>query len=90
MSGKGNGSVHMKSSAVKGALSSTWQALKSMRMQGDVKQQGGSFIIAPGGHVFFSHLDEGTMDHTPINDLLEKAGVEQVDFEVVHEALKKK
>ena len=42
------GSEHVKSSALSGALRSTWEALKGLEMQGDVKQQGGQFVIGPG------------------------------------------
>lgn len=42
----------MKSSAFKGALSSTWLALKGMKLQGDFKQQGGAFIIGKGIYIY--------------------------------------
>jgi len=31
-----------------GTLRSTFQTLKSMQLQGDVKQQGGQFVLGPG------------------------------------------
>ena len=38
----------MKSSKLGGSLKSTFQAMKSMQLQGDVKQQGGQFVLGPG------------------------------------------
>jgi peroxiredoxin len=84
LSSQGAGSIHVKSSSLKGTLSSTWQALKGLKKQGDFSQQGGSFIIDPDGKILYSHLDQGTLDHVPINELLEKAGVKTVDFSAIH------
>ena len=41
-------SEHVKSSKLGGTLKSTFQAMKSMQLQGDVKQQGGQFVLGPG------------------------------------------
>ena len=37
-----------------GTLKSTFQTFKSMQLQGDVKQQGGQFVLGPG--IVFSLL----------------------------------
>ena len=76
----GAGSEHVKSSALYGSLKSTWEALKSLEMQGDVKQQGGQFVIGPGEQLHYVHLDTGSTDHAPINTVLEAAGVKTVVF----------
>ncbi|EGD72940.1 hypothetical protein PTSG_04672 [Salpingoeca rosetta] len=68
-------SEHMRSSVVMGLLQSTWRGLKSMRMQGDVKQQGGAFVVDQK-KLIFSHQDKSPDDHCPINTLLTKAGLE--------------
>ena len=39
---------HVKSSVLSGALKGTFQVLKSMQLQGDIKQQGGQFVLGPG------------------------------------------
>ena len=41
-------SEHVKSSKLGGTLKATFQALKSMKLQGDIKQQGGQFVLGPG------------------------------------------
>ena len=41
-------SEHVKSSKLGGTLKSTFQAMKSMQLQGNVKQQGGQFVLGPG------------------------------------------
>ena len=41
-------SEHVKSSKLGGSLKATFQALKSMQLQGNVKQQGGQFVLGPG------------------------------------------
>eukprot|EP00054_Salpingoeca_dolichothecata_P028499 m.216908 g.216908 ORF g.216908 m.216908 type:complete len:138 (-) comp26237_c0_seq3:315-728(-) len=77
----GGSSPHVKSSTMKGLLSSTWRGLKSMQMQGDVSQQGAQFVIGPGiDNLKFAHLDKDPMDHTDINILLKHAGLEPFDF----------
>jgi len=47
----GSSSEHVKSSMFGGTLKSTFQTLKSMQLQGDVKQQGGQFVLGPGKNV---------------------------------------
>jgi len=34
-----------------GSLKSIFQTLKGMQLQGDVKQQGGQFVLGPGKNV---------------------------------------
>ncbi|XP_071953388.1 peroxiredoxin-like 2C isoform X2 [Antedon mediterranea] len=76
----GNGSKHLKHSLIGGLLKSTWKAIKTGDFQGDVKQQGGSFILGPGDQVHFMHRDKADQDHRPINQLLAVAGVQQVSY----------
>ncbi|PVD22772.1 hypothetical protein C0Q70_16028 [Pomacea canaliculata] len=73
-------SKHIKSGAWAGTLKSVWRAIQYQEFQGDVKQQGGAFILGPGEEVHFSHLDESSTDHTNINELLREAGVHPVNF----------
>ena len=42
------GSEHVRSSVLAGFASSIWRTVKSMGMQGDVKQQGGQLVLGPG------------------------------------------
>ncbi|XP_064606955.1 peroxiredoxin-like 2C [Liolophura sinensis] len=75
-------SKHIKSGVLMGVLSSTWRAMRSPNeFQGDVKQQGGAFILGPGDVLHFAHHDQSSSDHMPINNLLTKAGVQQVSFQ---------
>eukprot|EP00043_Microstomoeca_roanoka_P019324 m.216125 g.216125 ORF g.216125 m.216125 type:complete len:50 (-) comp16981_c2_seq1:43-192(-) len=46
-----------------------------MKMQGDVRQQGGAFVINKK-ELVFSHLDKSPADHCPINTLLTQAGLQ--------------
>ncbi|XP_060080701.1 peroxiredoxin-like 2C [Ylistrum balloti] len=71
---------HVKQSPFMGILRSTWKAMKVQEYEGNIKQQGGAFILGPGDVVHFAHIDENSLDHMPINDLLEKAGVAPVSF----------
>lgn len=80
-------SEHVHSSFLGGLLKSTVAGLKSMRMQGDVSQQGAQFVLGPGDTCLFAHLDQGPLDHSPINTLLEAAGMERIDFKVRSAAL---
>lgn len=56
------------------------RGVKSLGLQGDVKQQGGSFLINTDGTVEFCHRDKGSMDHMPINDLLSRADIAPAEF----------
>ncbi|XP_033126173.1 peroxiredoxin-like 2C [Anneissia japonica] len=76
----GKGSKHLKHSLIGGILKSTWKAIKTGDFQGDVKQQGGSFILGKGEQVHFMHRDKADQDHRPINQLLAIAGVQQVSY----------
>ncbi|XP_021378114.1 thioredoxin-like protein AAED1 isoform X2 [Mizuhopecten yessoensis] len=78
--GDGKNNKHVKQNLFMGTLRSTWNALKVGEFEGNIKQQGGAFILGPGDVVHFAHIDENSLDHTPINDLLEKAGVAAVSF----------
>lgn len=71
----GGRSLHVKSSIAAGLLKSTWRGLKSMRLQGDVRQQGAAFVIDHSKAVF-SHIDRSPADHCPIDTLLLAAGRE--------------
>ncbi|XP_060080702.1 peroxiredoxin-like 2C [Ylistrum balloti] len=78
--GDGKDNKHVKQSLFMGTLKSTWNALKVGEFEGNIKQQGGAFILGPGDVVHFAHIDANSLDHTPINDLLEIAGVAPVSF----------
>ncbi|XP_069126960.1 peroxiredoxin-like 2C [Argopecten irradians] len=78
--GDSRNSKHVKQNLFMGTLKSTWNALKVGELEGNIKQQGGAFILGPGDVVHFAHIDKNSLDHTPINDLLEKAGVDPVSF----------
>ena len=41
-------SQHVKSSMLVGSLKAGFQAMKSMQLQGNIKQQGGQFVLGPG------------------------------------------
>ncbi|OWF38577.1 thioredoxin-like protein AAED1 [Mizuhopecten yessoensis] len=71
---------HVKQNVIMGVLRSTWKAMRVQEYEGNIKQQGGAFVLGPGDAVHFAHIDENSLDHTPINDLLEKAGVAAVSF----------
>ncbi|XP_005102404.1 peroxiredoxin-like 2C [Aplysia californica] len=75
-------SKHIKSGFVSGVASSVWRAMTSpvKEFQGDPKQQGAAFIIGPGNEVHFSHIDQESADHCPLNDILAQAGVMNVSF----------
>lgn len=71
---------HIKHNMVSGIFSSTWRAMKCQEYQGNVRQQGAEYILGPGEEVHFMHICESSTDQTPINDLLQLAGVKQVSF----------
>ncbi len=73
-------SPHVKSGMLIGTLKSTWRGLKSMRLQGNVTQQGGAFVLGPNDAIHFSHLDANPLDHADINTLLVAAGLPRFDF----------
>lgn len=83
ISGSLDSSKHIKSGFISGVMSSVWRAMRSsdrQEFQGDIKQQGGSFIMGPGDVCHFSHIDQGSTDHCQLNDLLSAAGVMNVSF----------
>jgi hypothetical protein len=67
-------SKHIKSSLAAGLARSTWRGLKSMRMQGDVKQQGGALVVKPPNTLLYAHQDQNPGDHADIDALLLHAG----------------
>ncbi|KAL6458749.1 hypothetical protein MHYP_G00322210 [Metynnis hypsauchen] len=75
-------SPHVKSSMLTGSLKSMWRAMTSpaFDFQGDPLQQGGAIIVGPGSDVHFAHFDMNRLDHAPINQLLQLAGVQMIDF----------
>eukprot|EP00117_Sycon_ciliatum_P024920 scpid82825/ scgid20798/ UPF0308 protein C9orf21 homolog len=66
-------SQHVTSSLV-GGLTNFVTGAVSTGLQGDVRQQGGAFIVAQDGTVEFWHRDSGSLDHAPIDDLLAHVG----------------
>ncbi len=48
--------------------------------QGSFDQQGGSLIVGPGPYLHFAHIDKNGRDHYPINSLLNKVGIQGVNF----------
>lgn len=73
-------SKHIKQNSFLGVMSSVWRGMKHHEYQGDIQQQGGALIIGPGDVIHFQHIDKNSSDHTPINSLLEIAGVQPVNF----------
>lgn len=77
----GNGdSPHVKSGNFGGIFSSMRRALSSSDSQGPRDQQGGSMIVGPGPYLHFSHVDKNARDHYSINGLLNKVGVQAINF----------
>ncbi|XP_041359066.1 peroxiredoxin-like 2C [Gigantopelta aegis] len=76
------GSKHVKSGFVMGILRSTWRAMReeARTYQGDVQQQGCALVVGPGDVLHYSHIDQSSTDHAPINELLKAAGVQAVSF----------
>lgn len=73
-------SRHVKQNAFMGVLRNMWKIMRVQEWQGDVKQQGGAYILGPGEVVHYIHVDKNQIDHAPINELLKRAGVQQVSF----------
>ncbi|KAL4236299.1 Thioredoxin-like protein aaed1 [Mactra antiquata] len=73
-------SKHVKQNVLMGVLRNMWKIMRVQEWQGDVKQQGGTFIIGPGEELHYSHVDKDQVDHKPINDTLRLAGVQPVSF----------
>ena len=73
-------SEHVKSGMLMGTLRSAGRFLKSMRMQGDVTQQGGAFVLGPGEVIHFAHQDASPLDHAAINDILRASGLDPLSF----------
>ncbi|XP_045159845.1 peroxiredoxin-like 2C [Mercenaria mercenaria] len=73
-------SKHVKQNSFMGVLRGMWKIMRVQEWQGDVKQQGGAFILGPGEVVHYIHIDKNQIDHAPINELLKRAGVQQVSF----------
>ncbi|GFO03206.1 thioredoxin-like protein aaed1 [Plakobranchus ocellatus] len=83
ISGALDASKHIKSGFLSGVASSVWRAMRSSgrkEFQGDIKQQGGAFILGPGDVCHYSHIDQSSTDHCSLNDLLSAAGVMNVSF----------
>eukprot|EP00055_Hartaetosiga_balthica_P013812 m.72580 g.72580 ORF g.72580 m.72580 type:complete len:65 (-) comp8388_c1_seq1:1341-1535(-) len=60
--------------------STGWTFSSGMKSQGSVKSQGGSFVIDEDGSLLYKHIDSGSLDNAPINDLLHAAGLAPFDF----------
>lgn len=73
-------SKHVKSGALTGIIQSVWRGMQFCELQGDIEQQGGAFILGPGDVCHFLHRDTSSTDHTPINNLLDLAGLPQLNF----------
>eukprot|EP00056_Hartaetosiga_gracilis_P004458 m.75212 g.75212 ORF g.75212 m.75212 type:complete len:91 (-) comp11838_c4_seq1:55-327(-) len=74
--------VHLKSGTMGGIWKSTkWAIGGGMKSQGSSKTQGGSFVIDEDGSLLYQHIDTGSLDNAPINDLLQAAGLETYPFE---------
>jgi len=43
-------------------------------------QQGGQLIVGPGPYLHFSHVDKTARDHYSINGLLNKVGIQAINF----------
>lgn len=82
--GKPGDSIHVKSSNLGGVfLHSMKRAITSsvlMDYQGGFDQQGGCLIVGPGPYLHFSHIDKNGRDHCPINGLLNKVGIQGINF----------
>ncbi|VDI30807.1 Hypothetical predicted protein [Mytilus galloprovincialis] len=63
-----------------GVMRSIWRSMKYQEFQGNVQQQGGALVVGPGNELLYSHVDKNSTSHTPINKLLEVAGVLPVSF----------
>ncbi|XP_059145576.1 peroxiredoxin-like 2C [Physella acuta] len=75
-------SKHIKSGFFSGMLSSVWRAMtaQSKQFQGDVTQQGGTYLLGPGDVCHFSHIDQNSADHCSLNEILTQANVTNVSF----------
>lgn len=76
-------SCHVKSSNFKGLMSSAYRAIRTspaFDYQGDLNQQGGCLIVGPGTCFHYLHTDSHARDHLPINQILKKVGMPQIDF----------
>lgn len=76
-------SPHVKSSSMGGFFSSLYRAVTASSKfdyQGNFDQQGGSLIVSPDLTVHYFHADKTACDHTPINTLLNIAGVQTILF----------
>lgn len=73
-------SKHVKQNSFMGVLRGMWKIMRVQEWQGDIKQQGGAFIIGPGEELHYFHVDRNQVDHAPINDILKQAGVQPVSF----------
>lgn len=73
-------SKHVKSGALTGIIQSVWRGMQFCELQGDIEQQGGAFILGPGDVCHFVHRDKSSTDHAPINNLLDVAGLAQLNF----------
>jgi hypothetical protein len=76
-------SPHVKSSNFQGLMSSAYRAIMTSPVfdyQGDFRQQGGCLIVGPGPVFHYLHVDKHARDHCPINHLLKKVGMPEIDF----------
>ncbi|XP_074640779.1 peroxiredoxin-like 2C [Tubulanus polymorphus] len=74
-------SKHVKSGIISGIMKSVWRAKDHpMEFQGDVRQNGGAFVIGPGDEVHFTHYDRDAFDHAAINTVLQAAGLPMMSF----------
>lgn len=57
-------------SALKSAARAMGAGHRQGTVQGDAWQQGGAFVIAPGGEILFAHRDRSGGDHPDPRDLV--------------------
>ncbi|KAK3581920.1 hypothetical protein CHS0354_037593 [Potamilus streckersoni] len=75
-----NASRHVKQNVLMGMIRNTWKIMRVQEWEGDIKQQGGTFILGPGEQMHYHHVDNNAVDHAPINEVLQAAGVQPVSF----------
>jgi hypothetical protein len=64
-------------SALKQGITRCWCFCSS----GDVKQQGGAFVLNPEGDCLFKHQEKNPTDHADIQQLFEAAGIQKKNFQ---------
>ncbi len=60
--------------AVKNAFKAYRQGFRQTRTEGDALQQGGVFVVAPSGELFYSYRSRRPGDHPPIDAIVAAAG----------------